>query len=59
MKKSKMENDLKKAFEKGSVKILNLSQEERNSYRIAAKATLAKDKVITLRINGKDLNALK
>lgn len=59
MKLTKFEKELKDAIQKGDFEILKLSKKERDKYREAAKAALSKDKVITLRINGKDLKALK
>lgn len=59
MKLTKFEKGLKAAIDKGDFEIVNLPKKERDQYREAARATLAKDKVITLRINGQDLKVLK
>jgi len=59
MKMTKFENKLKDAIEKGDFEIVDLPKKERDKYREAAKAALAKDKVVTLRLNGQDLKALK
>jgi len=56
---TKFENKLKDAIEKGDFEIVDLPKKERDKYREAAKAALAKDKVVTLRLNGQDLKALK
>jgi predicted DNA binding CopG/RHH family protein len=59
MKPSQLEKSLKTSIKAGDIKVLKLSKTEREGYREAARATLSKDKIITLRINGKDLNDLK
>ena len=59
MKLTKFEIKLKSAIEKGDFEILDLPKKERDKYREAAKAALSKDKVVTLRLNGQDLRALK
>jgi predicted DNA binding CopG/RHH family protein len=59
MKLTKFEKELKDAFQKGDFEILKLPKRERDKYREAARAALSKDKIITLRINGKDLKAIK
>jgi predicted DNA binding CopG/RHH family protein len=59
MKLTKFEKELKDAIQKGNFEILKLSKTERDKYREAARAALSKDKTITLRINGKDLKAIK
>ena len=59
MKLTKFEKGLKAAIEKGDFEIVDLPKKEREAYREAARAALAKDKVITLRINGQDLKILK
>lgn len=59
MKKGNLEEDLKKALKKGEYEILPVSKSEKESYQEAARRTLLKDKSITIRINSKDLEALK
>jgi predicted DNA binding CopG/RHH family protein len=59
MKLTKFEKGLKAAIDKGDFEIVNLPKKERDQYREAARTALAKDKVITLRINGQDLKVLK
>lgn len=59
MKLTKFEKELKATIQKGDFEILKLSKIERDKYREAARAALSKDKIITLRINGKDLKAIK
>jgi predicted DNA binding CopG/RHH family protein len=59
MRLTKFEKELKDAVKKGDYKVVNLSKKVRDGYREAARAALAKDKIITIRINGKDLKALQ
>lgn len=56
MRMSKEEKEIKDAFKKGVVEFLPKS--ENKKYQEWAKAQ-AKDTLISLRINGQDLNALK
>jgi len=59
MKLTKFEKEVKASIQKGDFEILKISKAERKNYREAARAALAKDKIITVRINGKDLKALQ
>ncbi len=59
MKLTKFEKELKDAIQKGNFEIMKLTKKERDKYRDAARAALSKDKIITLRINDKDLQAIK
>lgn len=59
MRLTKFEKELKESIRKGDFEIVKLSKKDRNVYREAARAALAKDKIITIRINGKDLKALQ
>jgi predicted DNA binding CopG/RHH family protein len=59
MKLTKFEKDIQESIKKGDAKTVRLSKAEREGYREAARAALAKDKIITVRINGKDLKALQ
>lgn len=59
MKASQLEKSIKASIKAGEISVVKLSKAERNNYRDAAKAALSKDKIITLRINGRDLNDLK
>ena len=59
MKLTKFEKELNDAIQKGNFEIMKLTKKERDKYRDAARAALSKDKIITLRINDKDLQAIK
>jgi predicted DNA binding CopG/RHH family protein len=59
MKLTRFETELKEAIQRGDFEILKLSKKEKDKYREAAKAALAKDRSITIRINGNDLKAIK
>ncbi len=59
MKPTKFEKEIKEAIKKGHFEVVKLSKNEKDVYREAARATLAKDKIITIRINGNDLKAIK
>jgi predicted DNA binding CopG/RHH family protein len=59
MAKSNVEKDLKSSFKKGDFEILSITKAEKESYQEAARRTLLKDKSITIRINSKDLEAIK
>lgn len=59
MKLTRFEKELKIAMKNGDFEILKLSRKERERFREAARAALTKNRTITLRINGNDLEALK
>ena len=59
MKLTKFEKSIKDSIKNGDVKTVKLSKAQREDYREAARAALAKDKTITVRINGADLKALQ
>ncbi len=59
MRLTKFEKELKESIRKGDFEIVKLSKKERATYREAARAALAKDKTITIRINGADLKTLQ
>lgn len=59
MKLTKFEKGIKDSIKNGDVKTVKISKAERDGYREAARAALAKDQIITVRINGKDLKALQ
>ena len=59
MKLTRFEKEIDDAINQGKFKTLRLTKKERDKYRAAARATLSKDKIITIRLNGRDLEGIK
>ena len=59
MKLTKYESSILKAFKNNEFEIVPTTKKMRSTYRAAARATLLKDKSITIRLNGLDLERLK
>jgi predicted DNA binding CopG/RHH family protein len=59
MKLTKYEKSLLDAFKNKQFEIVPISRKVRATYRDAARATLAKDKSITIRLNGLDLDKIR
>ena len=59
MKLTKTEKEMLQAFKNKKFEIIPLSNKIKATYREAAKATLQKNSIITIRLNGFDLDALK
>ena len=56
---SKFEKGILKAFKNKEYEIIRTSKKEKLDYQKAARAALMKDKIITIRLNGFDLNNIK
>jgi len=59
MKITKYEKELLEAFKNKQFEIIPLSKKVKATYAEAARATLNKNRIITIRLNGYDLDALK
>ena len=59
MKLTKYEKELLQAFKSKQFEIIPVSKKVKATYKDAARATLQKNSVITIRLNGYDLDALK
>jgi predicted DNA binding CopG/RHH family protein len=59
MKLTRFEKEIKNAMDRGDFKILRLTKKEKDKYVEAARLTLAKDKIVTIRMNGLDLAGIK
>lgn len=59
MELTKYEKELLRAFKNKQFEIVPVSKKVRATYQEAARATLQKNRTITIRLNGYDLDALK
>ena len=59
MKLTKYEKSLLKAFKDKNFEIIPATKKVRATYRDAARAALVKDRRITIRLNGMDLDMIK
>ena len=59
MRLTKFERELQDAIDNGKYRMLRLTRRERDKYKEAARLTLAKNKIITIRLNDRDLDGIK